>query len=226
MATPSGYTLTSEFKKLIAPDVMPCPDPIVNRELMSTLIDFCKETNVITKWFGHEVDSDYIETEDVVDYYDINLTGLVHSMRASSLNECWIDGVEWPKLQERDLTFDVPDWEAIKDNHTRYFHFPNNLILRLYDMDSSMSNLYLAVSFQPLRTATYIPDLLFEDWSDAIVAGAKWKILMMPGKEWTDSRAAEMNRIMYRRYKSQAAAQFLRGHSGKTQGINWQSFED
>ena len=44
-------TNITEFKKLVAPDILACPDLIVNREILTVILDFCTKTNILQRDF-------------------------------------------------------------------------------------------------------------------------------------------------------------------------------
>ena len=88
-------TTFATFKKYIVPDVLPCPDPIVERELINTVIDFCKLTHVLTKDWNVDISSHTITTT-TQDSMDIDLTDLYTSYRPVAVARINIDGVEFP----------------------------------------------------------------------------------------------------------------------------------
>ena len=49
------------------------------------------------------------------------------------------------------------------------------------------------VSLKPLRNATALPDILFNDWYQTIAAGAKAKLMVMPEKPWTNLKVAGLH---------------------------------
>jgi hypothetical protein len=217
----------SEFKKLVAPDILPCPDPIVNREVVSIIMDFCKKTNILTRDFELDVDSDNIDDE-MQNSIDFDISGYAHDLRPTTLLRLLVNSDEYipykRNIQNTIENFDsthVENWEG----HYKYFWIPENDIIRLFDMSSDDSYVWMKVALKPLRTATKVPEFLFEDWSEAIVAGTKWKILSMPGKDWSDPRAAAFYRSEWRKYLSQAKRQSVKGGSGGFgETINWKSF--
>lgn len=60
------------------------------------------------------------------------------------------------------------------------------------DFDGKAASNYtmaVYVSLKPLRSATALPDFLFNDWFQPIAAGAKAKLMVMPEKPWTNPKA-------------------------------------
>jgi len=217
-------TTFAEYKAYITPDVLPCPDPIVERELISTLIDFCKLTHCLTKDFNVELDSDDIDSE-YQDSIDISLSEYFTDYRPVAVIAINIDGVDYvPEYKEVLNTIDAWDSSLCPDN-VKFFFFLNNTTLRLYDMATGDTNLYLRIAVKPIRAITEVQDeFLFEDHIDTIAAGVKFRILKMPGKVWSDQNASKQNWIDWRRGVTKARANQDRGHTKNPQTVYPVSF--
>ncbi len=48
----------------------------------------------------------------------------------------------------------------------------------------------LLAALKPARSATSLPNFLYERWVEAIAAGAKFRLLRMPDQPWTDADTA------------------------------------
>ena len=51
---------------------------------------------------------------------------------------------------------------------------------------------------KPTRAATDLPDILYNDWSEAIESKAKAELMLMPGRKWTNPQIAMINQGKYR----------------------------
>lgn len=215
-------TEISEFKNLVAVDVLPCPDPIVNREVVSMLLEFCKKSELLVREFELTIDSNDIDS-DLQDSIDFDLSLYATNLRPVSIRELMVDTTEYIP-EKRNLQGTLTNWAYIKQAGVKYYWIPANHLIRLFDMATTDTTLYMKAAFKPLRTATQVDDFLFEDWSEAIVAGAKWKILSMPGKEWTDARAAEHYRREWRKALAAAKVVSVKNGTPGDQRMNYQSF--
>lgn len=225
-------TNISEIKQLVKPDVLSCPDPIVNREVLTVLLDFCRKTNILQREFELEIDSGDIDT-DIQDCIDFDISEHSRDLRPVTILEMMIDGVKYVPYK-RNVRNTLTDWDqtstgagslVYNDRRFRYFWVPNNHTIRVFDMDDEMSTIYFKMSVKPLRDATTIDTDIFEDWSEALVAGAKYRILKMPGKVWTDGPAASDYQREYRKYLSQAKqAAMSGGTSAHQETIKWKEF--
>jgi len=227
-----GTTEIAELKYLVKPDVLSCPDPIVQREVITVILDFCKKTNILQREFELEVDDGDIDT-DIQNCIDFDISEFCRDLRPVVLLEMMIDGEHYVPYK-RNVRNTLTNWEQTStgagsvianDNRFKFFWIPNNHTIRVFDMDSDMSTIYFKLSVKPLRDATTIDTDLFEDWSEAIVAGAKFRILKMPGKAWTDGPSAGDYRREYRKYLSQAKrASMSGGTSTHQETIKWKEF--
>jgi hypothetical protein len=225
-------TNISEIKNLVKPDVLSCPDPIVNREVITVILDFCKKTNIMQREFELDIDTTDIDT-DIQNCIDFDISEHSRNLRITTILEFMIDTVPYVPFK-RNIRNTLTDFQytnsgagssVLEDTRFKYFWIPNNHTLRLFDMDTSMSNLYVKMAVKPLRTATTIDTDIFEDWSEALVEGAKYRLMKMPGKAWSDRPAAEDSRREYRKYLSQAKQHAMSGGSSVHQEqIKWKSF--
>jgi hypothetical protein len=226
-------TNISEIKKLVKPDVLACPDPIMNREIVSVILDFCKNTNIMQREFELSIDSNDIDT-DTQNCVDFDISEHSLDLRPTAVMEILIDSQPYvPFLRNIKNTLTAFDYtpgaagaSVSADDRFKYFWLPDNQTIRVFDMSSSDSNIYFKIAVKPLRSATTIDTDIFEDWSEALVAGAKYKILKMPGKEWSDPKSAAGYRRDYRKYLSEAKRRVLAGGTSvHEETIKWKSFE-
>lgn len=212
----------SYFKKYVAPDVMPCPDVIVERELVSTIMDFCKQTHVITKDF--EVDlTDADIDDDLVNSIDVDIREFMSDYRPVALVRLNVDGVDYD-LEYKELVNDITYWDSIKDDNVKYFYFVDANTIRIYDMDSGDDNLFIRLAVKPKRDVTAVDEVLFDDHIETIAAGAKYRILAMPGKAWTNTGAANTYYREYRRGLTKARVNFDKGYTRQPGNVYPRSF--
>lgn len=66
------------------------------------------------------------------------------------------------------------------------------------------------LALKPSRGATSIPGWLYETWAEAIVDGALWQMMSVPGKPWTAIDVATSRKGRFDRAKANALARDLR----------------
>jgi len=196
---------------------------MVNREVISIMLDFCKKTNILQRDFELEIDEDEIDS-DLQNSVDFDISEWSNDLRPVAVLEIMLDANTFIPVA-RNIRNTHTAFDGANDERMKYFWIPNDHTIRVFDLTSNLSNIWLNISVKPLRTATEVDTTLFEDWSEAVVAGAKWKLLSAPGKEWSDPAAGDFYRKEYRKYLSQAKAHVLRGATGVYQStVQWKSF--
>ena len=76
---------------------------------------------------------------------------------------------------------------------------------------ASSTSLWLEVSMCPSEAATDVQDAVFEEFRDAIAAGAKWRLYARPKKPWTNLDLAAGYRTLFDRAIATAQAKAARG---------------
>ena len=73
------------------------------------------------------------------------------------------------------------------------------------------------VEFEPLITATSLPDLIMQRYQDAIEAGTKYRCMLMPKMPWSDTGLAAYWRAEFEKKIDEACIQKL--HEGVSGSI-------
>jgi hypothetical protein len=225
-------TNITELKNLVKPDVLSCPDPIVNREVLTVILEFCKKTNVLQREFQLDIDSNDIDT-DIQNCVDFDISEHSRDLRPVTILSLMIDSAMYVPYK-RNIRNTLTDFGSIdtgagstpdNDDRFKFYWVPNNHTIRVFDMAADMSTIYFNIAVKPLRDATTIDSALFEDWSEAIVAGAKHRLLKMPAKAWTDLASSLDYKREYRKFMSQAKkAAMSGGTSVHQENIKWKAF--
>ena len=216
-------TALSEFTKLVAPDVIPTPNIVVNRETVGAIIEFCDKSDILTKEFNVTLDSDDIDsdTQNSIDVVIGEYLGDVY--RPASIIKLMVDSTPFTP-ESREIINTITNWASVKEDGVKYFHFIDNYRLRLYDMSTSDTDLYIKLTVKPLRTALTFDDVLFEDYSETIACGAKYRILSNADETLSNPRMMD---IMYRKWRrglSRAKMRRKKNFTHVSAHANWRSF--
>ena len=188
-------TNISEISRRVAPDVMGCPNVLIDEAVLRTLIKFCEETHIIEKAFEHDV-----VTADIVaadnDSVSVNLATYITDGRPILLTEFRIDGVPWD-AQEIKLLNDQDDLDEISIQGTKFFTWPDTTHIKFYGIEAEDQRFYIKQIYVPLDTATTIDDDIYYRFRDTIEAGARATLMDMPKKDWTDPVTAGRNWSKY-----------------------------
>jgi hypothetical protein len=188
-------TNLTEISRRVAPDVMGCPNVLVDEAVLRTIIKFCEETHILEKAFEHDVLSTDIVAADN-DSVNVNLATYITDGRPILLTEFRIDGAKWD-AQEIKLLNDQDDLDEISISGTKFFTWPDTTHIKFYGIEAEDQRFYIKQIYVPLDTATTIDDDIYYRFRDTIEAGARATLMDMPKKDWTDPVTAGRNWSKY-----------------------------
>lgn len=86
-------------------------------------------------------------------------------------------------------------WRQAKAQRPAFYYLPNLSTIRFVDMPSEakINAVTLRVSVKPTNGATAFDTELYDQYADALAAGAKASLMLMPNKEWTNPELALVN---------------------------------
>lgn len=169
--------LVNDFSRFILPDVVGCPDPVLQQAIVQTAFDFCDKTGA---WDA--LVNDIIVTSGTASY---TLPAVTDAM-AMRAKDVWINGIRIDNGRisrgSVDVTYDSANgFGAITIRPTP-------------QQDGSMS---IRVVYAPTLTATTLPDWLMARYEQAISAGTKARLMLIPNTGWSNPQLAVMYRQMY-----------------------------
>lgn len=197
--------ITSWTQK-VAAAVPLCPDPVIERAVLETCRDFCKETLLwdenqltaidivsgthtytLTSSDGDIVDVDYARVDDV-------------PITPISINEINRRRVQW-----RDSTSTRSRWYIVgMTDEIRLVYTPSENIT---------GGLEVWVCLMPLKTATTVPDFLYRDYEDCITNGAIGRLLEVPGMKWSNLEMANYFNLKYKDKRNGARSKKFTGRT-------------
>ena len=175
-------------------DVPGCPEPSMRRELLNALDEFCTRTWVWRQWLE---DGDLELDAGERDYV---ITPPVGS-RIVGLVE----------IQHEDGT-----------PLTGYRFRPPNL--RLDHAPTNAVPLNVCLALKPAPDVTSVDDALYNDWREAACAGAKFRLMTLPGKPWTNLEAAAYHRKSFDQYCRDAVRRVSHNNTGRSLQVSMRRF--
>ena len=180
----------SQFLPRIRQEVRSCPELVLKDTVKATVNEFCRRTGA---W---KVDHDPITVTQGIPEYELDIIddALVHDVLSIE-----VDDVPLEPMTQVDLDNKYPGWRDLEGDVITYFLLSDRATVRLvYTPDRTITQgLVLTVTLRPKRTATVVDEIIYEEYLEAIVDGAKSKLLMMAGKPWTDLPAATVAKAAY-----------------------------
>lgn len=176
-----------DFIPLLLPHVSGAPNATMKLYLAQAAAEFFARTYV----WRREIDP--ISLTRGVAEYDIDVYvcgGLVEDIKSVIL-----DDVAQP-LQRIQI-------DAVPVNHTattgtpRSYWLIDDRAIGLFPTPDRRYILRASAVLKTSRAATEVDDWVFEEWADAIVAGAASRIVDIPGKEWSNPALAAEYRMRF-----------------------------
>jgi len=170
----------SSLVKEVLPYVPFCPDPLVEQNLRSATIEFCERSK------AYVLDMDAFNTISGVYEYDFDIpTGTeVHQVLQMTY-----DGRDMDPISPRSLEVNYPDWrDRTGRPHVYLQKTPSTFWL--VPVPQGSFPVIASVALKPSRTSNNIDTTISNQYRDGIIYGTLYRLLRMPGREWTDINAA------------------------------------
>lgn len=153
-------------------------DPVTENAIKRSVIEFCSGS-WIWKYLPDPVD--VIAGENA---YDLELPS---GADVTTVLSAEIDGVP---LKPRDVPWlnkEIPNWRTTQA-HPKYFTQVDTeqVILAALPCANIREGLTLTLALQPSQTSNGFPKWIFSQYIYILADGAISKLMMMPGKPWTD----------------------------------------
>ena len=168
------------FHSFILPEVLGCPEPLVNSRLVAAAAEFCRET---LSWSDIQGP---IQLVDQIADYDVDADANSYVITVSGV---WVGG---RKLEP--LAIDIPSTVSFAQEPAAYNMLNDYSVLRVYPTPSAPTATFtMKVCYVPMPTATSLPDYMIR-FTDVIAAGAKAELMIMPGMTWSNPKLSEYYR--------------------------------
>jgi len=170
----------SSLVKEVLPYVPFCPDSLVESNLRSATIEFCERSK------AYILDMDAFNTISGVYEYDFDIpTGTeVHQVLQMTY-----DGRDMDPISPRSLDLNYPDWrDRTGRPHVYLQKTPSTFWL--VPVPQGSFPVIASVALKPSRTSNNIDTTISNQYRDAIIYGTLYRLLRMPGREWSDVNAA------------------------------------
>ena len=171
----------SSLVKEVLPYVPLCPDLLVERNLRSAAIEFCERSK------AYILDMDPFTTTSGVYEYDFDIpTGTeVHQILYMTY-----DGQDMDPISPRSLELNYPDWRDKSGNPHVYLQ-KTPTTFWVVPVPSGPKEVIASVALKPSRTSNSIDTTVSNQYRDAIIYGALYRLLRIPNREWTEIGSAQ-----------------------------------
>ena len=172
----------SDLTSDVMPEVMGCPEPLVERAIRDSVIDFCE------RGFAYRVENDTVAIPANISEIDLEIPTGTRLVRLLTVRY----GPKWltPKTRD-DMDASGFEWTERKGPPTHYT-FMSETTFRVvpYPDTAKPELLYVRFAVAPTREATSFPDDLGQRCYEIICSGAKARLMRMPSQAWSNTNMA------------------------------------
>lgn len=168
------------FMPYVLPHVPECPSVTAYQALVQAAYDFCTETDIVQCTERLDVVADQ-PTYSFEAAPQQNAHRLVRAFyKANALPIAPLDAV----LEANALLGEDADDPVTGRPQAAFLRSPSSCDIGVYPVPTSADTGYFVfvAAFSPVRNATQLADVLFDNWLDPVAARAVTKLKMLPGQ--------------------------------------------
>ena len=174
------------FHPFVVPDVMGCPNPLVDHALRQAAREFCQRSSVWREW------ADSFTATGLLQRFDFDLPGQAELVAATRAT------VAGKGIQVLGSHFLPADWQLTDTTFTSdaLIHISMTEYM-LYPMPSAGEVVSIEMALKPSLTASGVGDDVYNKWAEVVSKGALYRLLSSPGKPYTDLQAAALSKSVF-----------------------------
>ena len=190
-----------DFYPFIATHVPGAPELLMEHSLRQAAIEFCRASEywqekaqplqIITNVREYELEA--AEAHDA---------GVIRPLTVA------IEHLNLKPVEEAALSRMRPSWRDDVGHPQRYVTYHPSLIVldRAPALPLNQKTLYCTLALKPSQDAQTLPRWLYEDFAEPVAAGAIWRLMATPGKEYSAPEMAGAYRQMFNQAVDRARA--------------------
>jgi len=201
----------SDFYPYVLPEIPGCPEITADVALRASLIEFCEKTLIVQR------DHDPITVIANKTDYDLEPpTGqLVTKIMRAWYRDQKLDPLVPDSVEAATVYNSLFANASVTKADPRQFLHKDERTITVYPFpkETVANALTLRVAYKPSRKATVFDDVLYEDYAEGIAHGAKYRLLGMANKPWTNGPAALTALTLFNAAVNVARSRATRGNS-------------
>ncbi len=175
----------------ILAEVPGCPVPTVRFAIIQAASELCREAHT---W------SEIQDPMTLVDGQHTYQLDAPAGAQVVTVKEIWADNRKLTPVAISAIHNLIPNWQSAQGNQPDYYSGSNDWSeIRLYPIPTNPggAKLTMRVAYQPKFNATVLPAFMVSNYLEAITAGAKSRLMMMPGRAWTSMELGGYNKQVF-----------------------------
>lgn len=203
----------------LLPEILPmvpgCPDTLIENNIRSAVIELCEKTGV------YQAELDPVTTVNGIFEYDLEAP-----------NQTAVHKIMWVVHEGRDLepiSTNLLEQRKPKWRDTNYYGEPEYYVKQSQSIfwlvpvpnETKASSTVLRVQLKPTHQSTACDDDVMNDYRDAIVAGALFRLLRLPSKDWTDFAGAQVYGSLFNEHLTDAERRARHADEGVARKVKY-----
>lgn len=201
----------------LLPDILPmvdgCPDTLVENTIRSAAIEFCERTG------AYQAELDPITTVANIYEYDLEApTGtIVHKIMWATYQGNDLEPISTTLLEQR-----KPNWRAASNaSDPEYYVKQSKSIFWMVPVPNVTvaSSTIIRAQLKPSHSSSTCDEQIMDEHRDSIVNGALFRLLRMPGKDWSDIQGAQIYASLFENAVVEAERRARHADEGVTRRV-------
>ena len=176
-----------DLADLVMMEVPGCPDNIALLHTRLACEEFYRRSMVKRSTLA-----DITTVADTAEYALTLPTGYV----ADKAIHVWLDDLEITPIGMDDRDGINNNWKA-ETGEPSYYYLPDTSNIGLFLTPDGVYTVSVEVILKPKSDATSIDDWVYETYREGLAAGAKAKLMAMPGKPWSNPELVSYNKDVF-----------------------------
>lgn len=192
----------ADFYQYVSPELPGCPDETLRRAIVQSVQVLCRKAHI---W--RELQDPVPLQDGVRDYQPDAPTG----GRIVNVESIHCGPRPLTPLIRSELSWRLPDWQTATGSSPSFYVGGNDWgSIDVYPMPvSPTESLTIRAEYEPLITATSLPDFLLQRYQEEISMGVKSRAMVMPGTPWSNVGLGEYWRARFDSATADAAIKMI-----------------
>lgn len=173
------------------PEVPGAPDVTARQALLLSSIEFCVQTHAWSEIL------DPVDVEAGVNQYDIDVE---QGARVATVKDVWASTYRLKPVTMDELVSVLPDWQTNTTSTPLFYTAPtDNSYINVYPtpLVDIAGALVIRVAYAPTLAATSLPDSVVNLYLEPILSGAKYRLMVMPERQWSNQALAGFHKTQF-----------------------------
>jgi hypothetical protein len=183
------------------------PAVVFSRALLSAARDYFTRTQA----WKETINISMVTDKSVYNLLDLFNDGIIDTVTQVILNDKPLTAVERESIDTR---VGIPE----------YFASPTKNTIAVYPIPKESGTLQVTATLKPSIDTDFLPDDLFDEHFEGLIAGCIWQIKRMPGTDWYDPQAATNFAYEFNKFIDDKRIELAMGNNNTEIVIQYPSF--